>query len=171
MLSREPASEKAAEFVNVSNHSFLISRPQAVRELNQAWDRILFLGPRAALPFISDSVNRLSPKQNLIKIPVRSELQPTFFLSLSPLLPQSPGMPVWAPLRESRLSVGLCASAVLAGRPQGETPLAEYSRNALDAGPPPGTRVPQSGKAPAQWLAGCSPFCFLVFPLFFGREA
>lgn len=124
VLSREAASERATEFMNVSDHSSLISRPQAVWELNQAWDRIVFLGPHADLPFISDTVNRLSPKQNLIKIPVMSELQPTFFLSLSlPSFPRALRCLFWAPLRESRLSIGLRASAILAGRPQrGDAP-------------------------------------------------
>lgn len=70
------------------------------------------------MPFISDSVNLLSPKQNLIKIPVISELQSIFLSSsFSPLpsLPLSPQMaclilPFWAPCKKISCLNGLCYS-------------------------------------------------------------
>lgn len=96
--------------MNVSNHSFLISKPHSVWELNRVWNIIISLGPHADLPFISDLGNLLSPQENLIKIPVISALQPIFLSSFPscPSLPLSPQtshsiLPFQAPLKENKL--------------------------------------------------------------------
>lgn len=81
VLGWEPASDKALQSLWMClTTKILISKPHWARKLNRAWNIIISPGLHVDLPFISDSVNLLSPKQNLIKIPVFSELQSIFFL-------------------------------------------------------------------------------------------
>lgn len=103
--------QSPAEFMNVPNHNFLISKPQSVWELNRAWNIIISLGPHVDLPFISDLVNLLSPKQNLIKNSSNFWAS-IHFLPSSPLLSfpctvkQMPHsiLPFRKPLKENKLS-------------------------------------------------------------------